>query len=149
MRIIMSVSTFSRSSGAAMARSTVNFATASAPEFPHVADRARERRRGRHGRACEMRARARSLPADEIAVRGRDRALAARHRLAIGGEAHRAAGIAPREAGRGEDAVEAFGLGLALDILRAGHDPGAHMRADRAAPGHLGGGPQIRGTPTG
>src|SRR6185437_12034290 len=146
MRMMMSVSTFSRSSGAAIARKTVNLSIRLAPtgrnstqrtqrlrngrwacsweipgvlcvkpcgvalslEYPHIGDGAGERRRRRHGRARQMRARARSLPADEIAVRGRDRALAPRHRLAVGGEAHRAAGLAPLESRVAEDAIEPF-----------------------------------------
>ena len=39
------------------------------------------------------------LAADEVAVRGRGAALAGRHRVAVGAEAHRAAGVAPLEAG--------------------------------------------------
>ena len=50
-------------------------------------------------------------------------------RLAVGGEAHRAAGLAPFEAGVDEELVEPLGLGLALDGLRARHDPGADAAA--------------------
>ena len=59
---------------------------------------------------------------------------AGRHALAVGGEAHRAAGLAPFEAGVEEDAVQPLGLGLALDALRAGHDPGGHVSRPCAGP---------------
>ena len=72
-----------------------------------------------------MRARARTLPAAEIAVGGRGAAFAWRHHIAVDADAHRAAGLAPFEAGVTEDAVEPFFLGLALDGRRAGrHQPG-------------------------
>src|SRR4029453_16985323 len=87
-----------------------------------------DRRRRGHGRAGEMGARAGALPADEVAIGRRDAALARRHALAVGGDAHRAAGLAPFEAGLLEDAVEPFGLGLTLHALRARYDPGVHMR---------------------
>ena len=83
-----------------------------------------ERGGGGHRRAGEMGARARPLAADEVAVGGGDAALARRHGLAVHGEAHRAAGLAPLEAGVDEDAVEALGLRLALHRLGARHHPG-------------------------
>ena len=91
----------------------------------------------------QVRARARPLPADEIAVAGRGAALARRHLVGVHRQAHRAAGLAPFEAGLDEDAVEPLGLGLALDQPRAGHDQRADAVRDVAAVRHRGGGAQI------
>src|SRR5215218_5766540 len=93
-------------------------------ELPHIGDRTLDRCRRGHRRAGEMGARTGALPADEVAVGRRDAALPRRHALAVGGDAHRAARLAPFEAGVLEDAVEPLGLGLALHALRARHDPG-------------------------
>src|SRR5260370_20508128 len=81
-----------------------------------------------------MRARARALAANEVAVGGRHAALARRHAIAVEREAHRAAGLAPLEARLLEDAVEPPGLGLALDGLRARHNPGRYPRRHLPAP---------------
>src|ERR1700735_5134300 len=99
--------------------------------------------RGSHDRAHEMRARPRPLAADEIAVRGGGAALARRHGLAIGAEAERAPGLAPFEARRREDAVEALRLGLALDEAAARDDPGQDAIRNLPPIGNLGGGPEI------
>ena len=73
-----------------------------------------------------MRARARPLPADEIAVGGGGAAFARRHLVRVHRQAHRTARLAPLEAGIGEDAIEAFRLGL----LRRLHDsPEEFLRA--------------------
>src|SRR5207244_1037799 len=93
-------------------------------ELPDIGDGALDRRGGGHRRAGEMGARAGPLAADEVAVGGRDAPLPRRHSLAVRRDAHRAAGLAPFEAGFAENLVEALGFGLALDPLRAGHDPG-------------------------
>ena len=74
--------------------------------------------------------RAGALAAFEVAVGRRSRALAARHDVAVRAAAHRAARIAPFEARFEEDAVEAFGFGLALHRGRSrdhdrGHDGAA------------------------
>src|SRR3984893_6100856 len=53
-------------------------------------------------------------------------------------------GLAPLEAGLEEDAVESLGFGHALDVLRAGHHPGAHVARHLAALGDLGGVAKIR-----
>src|SRR6188768_263212 len=58
----------------------------------------------------------------EVAVGGADRVLAGRELIAVHGDAHRAAGFTPFGACVGEDAVEAFGLGLAFHFLRARDD---------------------------
>ena len=84
-----------------------------------------------------------ALAADEVAVGGRDAALAWRHPLAVGGETHRAAGLAPFEARLGEHAVQALGFCLGLDAHRAGHDPGGDMIGLVPALHDLGGGAQV------
>src|SRR5215475_14932904 len=90
-----------------------------------------------------MSARAGTLAADEIAVGGRHTALAGRNRVAVDRETHRAAGLAPFEAGLEKDAVQPLGLGLPLDVLRARDDPGPHMACHLAALGDLGGVAQV------
>src|SRR4051812_38489385 len=85
----------------------------------------------------------RPLAADEIAIRGRDRALARRYGLAIGGQAHRAAGLPPFEAGIDEKLVEPFGHGIPLDRLRTRYHPGAHARRYLAAARDFGRGTRI------
>ena len=67
--------------------------------------------------------------------RGRD--------LAIGAEAHGAAGLAPVEAGLAEDAVQPLRLRLALHRRRSRHHPGGHASRDAAAARDGGGGAQI------
>ena len=67
----------------------------------------------------------------EIAVGGRDAALARLAAVAVAAGAHRAAGFAPEEAGVAEHAVEAGGLGLALHVRRARHH---HARRRRPRP---------------
>src|SRR5581483_7199680 len=95
---------------------------------------ARDRRRGRHLGADEMRAPAGALAAFEVAVRGRRAALARLEPVGVHREAHRAPGLAPFEAGVAEDAVEALALGLRLDDARSGHDQReAHVRRDALA----------------
>ncbi len=92
-------------------------------------------RRRRYGRgwlrpprwpAGQVGTRARTLPADEVAVRGGDASLAARHDVAVHGDAHGASRLAPLEAGLAEHLVQAEALGGALHALRARH----HDRAD-------------------
>src|SRR5262245_49083680 len=102
MRMITSVSILLRMIGAAVAVSVLNGFGISAPHRPDVGDRAGYGRRGSARRARQMRSRLRTLPPDKIAVRGRNRALARGHHLAIGGKAHRAARLTPFEAGLGE-----------------------------------------------
>src|SRR5271157_1283429 len=128
MRMMTSVSILLRMMGAAMAVSLLNGFGISAPHGANVGDGAGDGRSRRTCGACEMRARTRSLPADEVAIGRRDRTFSGRNRLAIGGEAHRAARLAPVEAGLGEDLVEPFRNRFALDVFRARHDPGLHTR---------------------
>src|SRR6185437_10200814 len=113
MRMITSVSMLVRMIGAAVALSFVKGFGISALHRPHVGDRACDRGRRRTRRARQMGARARPLPANKIAVGGRDRALPGRHDLAVRGKAHRAAGFAPFKPRFGEQLVEPFGHGIA------------------------------------
>src|SRR5688572_4107919 len=75
-----------------------------------------------------MRARAGALAADEIAVRRGDATLAAADRVAVGADAHRAAGRAPRESRVPENAIETFLLGLGAHLLGAGRRQRGHLR---------------------
>src|SRR4051794_29574919 len=106
MRMMTSVSMLPRMMGAAIAVRVLNGFGMSAPHRSHVGDGAGDGRCGRTGRACQMGARPRTLAADKIAVGGRDRALSGGDGFAVGGKAHRAAGLAPFEAGIGKDFVE-------------------------------------------
>src|SRR6266404_5216382 len=132
MGMMMSVLTFWRISGAARASRTVKASMvfsglrARQSECTYIGDASGDGRRSRHRRAGKVGASARPLPADEIAVRGGDAALSGRDRVAVHRQAHRAAGLAPFEAGLEEDSVQPLSLGLPLDVLRARHDPGAH-----------------------
>src|SRR5882724_6654411 len=91
----------------------------SVEEVARVGDAPGDRARGGRDRAREQRAGADALAALEVAVAGADAVRALAHEVAVHAEAHRAAGLAPVGAGLGEHAVEAFGFGLALDLLRA------------------------------
>src|ERR1700680_303872 len=82
---------------------------------PHVDEMPGYCRGGGHGRRNEMRAALVALAALEVAVRGRGATLAGIELVGIHGEAHRAAGLAPLEAGLDENLVEAFGFGLLFD----------------------------------
>src|SRR5689334_22351827 len=99
--MMTSVSTFSRASGAATPVRTVKVSMVRPPsaELPQIGDAAGDCAGCSKRRAGEMGAGARTLAADEVAVRGRHDALARRHHLAIGGSALRAARFAPFEAG--------------------------------------------------
>src|SRR5262245_47553806 len=99
MRITTSVSIFSRMIGAAMAVSALKGSGRPVLHLAHVDDGARDRGGSGHCWAGEVGTGTWSLPADEIAVRCRDGALARRDSLAIGRQAHGAAGLAPFEAG--------------------------------------------------
>src|SRR5262249_16897724 len=148
MRMTRSGSTFWRISGAATAVTLVNFSIAGswAPprlKLANIRNRTLDRRGGGHGRAGEVGAGAGTLATDEVAVGGRYAALPRRHALAVGGDAHRAAGFAPFEAGVLEDAIEPLGLGLALHALRARHDPGIDVRRFLPALGYGRGGAQV------
>src|SRR5207245_2705753 len=74
----------------------------------------------------EMRAPAGTLPAFEVAVRGRGAALPRPEDVRVHTEAHRASGVAPLETRVAEESVEALALGLRLHEHRARHDERAH-----------------------
>src|SRR4029079_5252333 len=99
-------------------------------------------RRGHLGRD-QVGAPAAALPALEVAVRGGRAALARGEDVGVHSEAHGAPGGAPVEARGAEHAVEALGLRLRAPLLRAGHDHRAHVRGDRPALHHAGGGAQV------
>src|SRR5665213_2169336 len=65
-----------------------------------------------------------SLTAFEVPVRRRGTAFAGFQSIRIHGQAHRATGIAPLESGVAKDKIQAFGLRLAFDQSRTGHDHG-------------------------
>src|SRR5882672_4017251 len=95
IRIMTSVSILLRMIGAAIAVSLLKDFGMSALHRPHVGDSACNRSGSSRRRARQMGPGARPLTADKIAIRGRNRALPRRHRLAVGGKAHRAPGLAP------------------------------------------------------
>src|SRR5690242_16618595 len=109
MRMITSVSILPRMIGAAVAVSLLNGFGISAPHRSNVGDRTGNGGCRRARRTREMRSRPRPLAADKVAVGGRHRTLPRRDRLAIGGKAHRATGLAPFEACLDEHLVEPFG----------------------------------------
>src|SRR5258707_4250662 len=126
IRMMTSVSMLPRMMGAAIAVRVLNGFGMSAPHRSHVGDGARDGRRGRTCRACQMGTRPRSLAADKIAVGGRDRTLPRSDGLTVGGKAHRASRLAPFEPGIGKDFVQPLGNRIALAGLRARHDPVTH-----------------------
>src|SRR3954466_15751771 len=74
-----------------------------------------------------MRARARSLPAAEIAVGGGGAALAGRDDITVHADAHRTAAFAPGEPRLREDLVKAFLLGLMLHLCRPAPPQAGHF----------------------
>src|SRR5687767_15490983 len=101
-------------------------AVGSSPVFPvaDVREVTLDCGRGCHRRAHQVRAPAASLPAFEVAIARRGAALAFAEDVVVHAEAHRAARLAPFEAGLGKHAIEAFALRLRLDLLRSGNDQG-------------------------
>src|SRR5215472_16731639 len=73
------------------------------PEGPHVGEMAGDGGGGGHGGAHQVGAPAAALAAFEIAVGGGRAALAGRHLVRVHRQAHGTAGLAPLEAGGGED----------------------------------------------
>ena len=63
--------------------------------------------------------------------------------VAVHRDAHRAARLAPVGAGGLEDVGQALALGLALHLVRAGHDHQPHAVGDVAVLEHAGGQPQV------
>src|SRR3984885_8710328 len=84
------------------------------PPVPHVDEPASDRGCCGHRGRYEMGAAFVALAALEIAVRGRGAALAGAKLVGVHRQAHRAAWLAPLEAGGEENPVQAFGLGLGL-----------------------------------
>src|SRR5450759_1374147 len=99
--------------------------------------------------AAQVRARTRPLSADKVAVACRNAPLSGGDELIVDREAHRAARLAPFEAGCGEDAVESECLGLAPHALRSRHHPRAHSLRHVPAANDLRGPLQIRETAVG
>ena len=113
-------------------------------ERAHVREAARDGGRRGHGGRHEVRAPAGPLAALEVAVRRRRAALLGPQLVGVHREAHGAAGLAPLEARRFQNLVEALGLGLLLDEARAGHDHGVDdVRRDGAAGGDGGDGAHV------
>src|SRR3982750_2365222 len=88
-------------------------------EFARVGDAATNGRSGGGFGTGEQGARTHALSPLEIAIAGADGVVPRRHEVAIHSEAHRAAALAPFGTGVEEHAMEAFGLGSALDVLRS------------------------------
>ena len=80
-----------------------------------------------------MRASALALPSLEVAVGRRRAALAWRELVGVHAQAHRAAGLPPLGAGRGEDRVEALLLGLLAHPHRTRDDEHPHAVGDLAS----------------
>src|SRR5581483_6299448 len=97
----------------------------------HVDDFAAQRGGGDHRRAHQQCPAARApLPADEVADGRRRADLAPLQPVGIHRETHRAARLAPLEAGGGEDFVQPFFFRQRLDLGRPGHDERADTRCD-------------------
>src|SRR5690606_18881137 len=104
---------------------------------------------GGHRDGHEVRTYARALAALEVAVGGRRRTHRTLQLVVIHPQAHGAPGSAPFGAGRDEDLVETFGLGLQTDSGRAGNDDHRDAVGDPAALEHVGGDPQVVETAVG
>ena len=127
--MIWSVSTSERSSGTARPGDDghgVPSVVAPQSRSAGVGEGAGDGGGGGHGGGHEVGAAALALAALEVAVAGGGGPLAGGELVGVHGQAHRAAGLAPVEAGGGEDLVEALGLGLVLHRERAGDDHGPH-----------------------
>src|SRR5437899_1271238 len=87
-------------------------------EFADVDKMAGDGGGGGHYRADEVRAAVLALAALEIAIAGAGAAFVGRQDVGVHADAHAAARVAPLEAGRGENFIEAFFFGLRLDPAR-------------------------------
>src|SRR6058998_1540254 len=101
--------------------------------LPRVGDRAGDGARRRGERARQEGAPAGPLPPLEVAVAGADGVLPRAELVAVHGDAHRAAGLAPLPARLAEYAVEPLRLRLSLHLLRAGHDEQPYVGGDLPA----------------
>ena len=79
-------------------------------------------RSGRHGRGNQVCSTAGALAPFEVAVAGGGTALARLQAVSVHGQAHRAAGLAPLEAGGLEDFVQTLSLSLGFHKTRTWHD---------------------------
>ena len=84
-----------------------------------------------------------ALPALEIAVRRRRADLAAVEAIGVHRQAHRAAGVAPFEAGVAKRLVQPLAFGRGPNRLRSRHDQRPHVRRDAMADHHLRGLAQV------
>src|SRR5215472_11004159 len=141
--MMTSVSTSARSIGATNPFSTVNFSISGfLSPLAHVDEMPCDRGGSGHLGAHEVRAPSGALPAFEVAVRRRRRALAGLETVGVHRQAHRAARVTPLEPGVAEHAVQALLLGLRLDQPGPRHHhrkpdvrgdtPSAHYRSRRA-----------------
>src|SRR5215204_6778686 len=108
-------------------------ATSAGGPGPDVDETALDGGCGGHLGRDEVGAPAAALAPLEVAVRRGGAALARAQDVRVHAQAHRAAGRAPVEPGRGEDVVEALPLGLRGDLLGARHDHRVDARRDAAA----------------
>src|SRR6185312_9724117 len=97
----------------------------------------------RHLRADQVGAPALALATLEIAVRGRGAALPFAQGVGVHAQAHRAARLAPFEAGAAEDVVEPLGFGGLFHLLGPGDDHRPHGARDLAAVDDFGGLAQV------
>src|SRR5690606_9491114 len=109
---IASVSMLERSRGTTVLSSWVKACMLVPLEIADIGEVAGDGRRRCHDRADQVRTTTGALAAFEVAVRGRSAALALAEAVFVHAQAHRAAGVAPFEAGIGEDAVQALGFRL-------------------------------------
>src|SRR6266446_10706978 len=107
------------------------------PPLPDIDKMPGDRGCRRHCRRDQMGAALESLAALEIAIRGRGAALFGFQLVGVHRKAHRAARLAPFEAGLDEDLVEAFGFGLLLHDARARYDHRIDVGIDGLALGDL------------
>src|SRR6266850_6463407 len=89
-----------------------------------------DRRCRRHRGAHQMGAAAFALASFEVAIRSAGASLARLEDVWVHREAHAASGLAPLEAGLGENAIEAETLRFRFYFLRAGHDHRVHAFCD-------------------
>src|ERR1017187_4667034 len=104
--------------------------------LPYIRKMPFNRGGGRHHRADQMRASAAALAPFEISIAGGGATLAGLQDVGIHAEAHRASRFTPLKTGIDENAVQAFLLRRALDVLRTGHNHGTHFRIHVATSGN-------------